>query len=184
MVAMENQISVELKDRTLWFDGEMSLSTEKLSTLLLNGYDIDGLHPTEIDKNVKKFNLYSDKQLTLKETINAFNTDLSIPSQYKNLNIRKKLFELLDNEVLNNNFNAHEIENRISRVKQELRLFKEYGLEDLLLISIYIVDQFNKHNIVWGTGRGSSCACYSLYLIGIHEVDSVKYNLELNEFFR
>jgi DNA polymerase III alpha subunit len=39
-----------------------------------------------------------------------------------------------------------------------------------------------KHNIVWGVGRGSSVASYVLYLIGIHKVDSIKYELNFNEF--
>jgi DNA polymerase III alpha subunit len=39
-------------------------------------------------------------------------------------------------------------------------------------------------NIVWGVGRGSSVASYALYLIGIHKIDPIKYNLSINEFFK
>jgi len=46
------------------------------------------------------------------------------------------------------------------------------------------VNIFEENKVVWGTGRGSSCASYILYLIGIHQVDSVKYDLDLGEFFR
>jgi len=41
-----------------------------------------------------------------------------------------------------------------------------------------------KNNLVWGIGRGSSVASYVLYLIGVHKVDSVKYNLDIKEFLK
>jgi DNA polymerase III alpha subunit len=41
-----------------------------------------------------------------------------------------------------------------------------------------------KENIVWGVGRGSSVASYVLYLIGVHKIDSLYYNLDVEEFLR
>jgi DNA polymerase III alpha subunit len=41
-----------------------------------------------------------------------------------------------------------------------------------------------ERNIVWGVGRGSSVASYVLFLIGTHKVDSVKYELDFNEFLK
>jgi DNA polymerase III alpha subunit len=41
-----------------------------------------------------------------------------------------------------------------------------------------------EHNIVWGVGRGSSVASYCLYLIGVHKIDSIKYNLDIKEFLK
>jgi DNA polymerase III alpha subunit len=48
----------------------------------------------------------------------------------------------------------------------------------------YLVDTMRKHNIVWGVGRGSSVASYCLYLLGIHRVDSIKYDLDIHEFLK
>ena len=48
----------------------------------------------------------------------------------------------------------------------------------------YIIDTLRENNIVWGVGRGSSVSSYMLYLIGVHKVDSIKYNLNINEFIR
>ena len=55
---------------------------------------------------------------------------------------------------------------------------------DLLYYLKYLVDTMRKNNIVWGVGRGSSVASYVLYLIGIHRIDSIKYNLDINEFLK
>ena len=40
------------------------------------------------------------------------------------------------------------------------------------------------NGVIWGVGRGSSVASYVLYLIGIHKVDSMYYDLPINEFLR
>ena len=48
----------------------------------------------------------------------------------------------------------------------------------------YVVDTLRDNNIVWGVGRGSSVSSYVLYLIGIHKIDSVKYALPIDEFFK
>jgi DNA polymerase III alpha subunit len=70
------------------------------------------------------------------------------------------------------------------RVSQELELFIKNGMYDVLHVMKYIVDILRDHNIVWGVGRGSSVASYVLYLIGVHKVDSIKYNLPIEEFFK
>jgi DNA polymerase III alpha subunit len=48
----------------------------------------------------------------------------------------------------------------------------------------YIVDTLRKNNVVWGVGRGSSIASYALFLIGIHKIDSIKYDIPITEFFK
>jgi len=71
-----------------------------------------------------------------------------------------------------------------TRVTEELTAFKERNMLDLLRWLKYFVDTCNKNNVVWGVGRGSSVASYVLYLIGVHHIDSIKYNLEWQEFLR
>ena len=70
------------------------------------------------------------------------------------------------------------------RCGEELLLYQERDLFNLLRYMKYLVDTMRKNNIVWGVGRGSSVASYVLYLIGIHRIDSIKYNLDINEFLK
>ena len=70
------------------------------------------------------------------------------------------------------------------RLLEELQLYKSHNMIPVLLTIKYIVDTLRKNNIVWGVGRGSSVASYVLFLIGVHKVDSVKYKLPINEFFK
>jgi DNA polymerase III alpha subunit len=48
----------------------------------------------------------------------------------------------------------------------------------------YLVDTMRKNNIIWGVGRGSSVASYVLYLIGIHRINSLYYDLSIDEFLK
>jgi DNA polymerase III alpha subunit len=48
----------------------------------------------------------------------------------------------------------------------------------------YLVDTLRKNNVVWGVGRGSSVASYVLFLIGVHRIDSLYYDLNVDEFLK
>jgi DNA polymerase III alpha subunit len=71
-----------------------------------------------------------------------------------------------------------------TRVSEELEAFKARNMLDLLRWLKYFVDTCSKEGIVWGVGRGSSVASYILYLIGVHSIDPIKYNLDWQEFLR
>ena len=77
-----------------------------------------------------------------------------------------------------NIIDAYEMQETVewTRVCEELKAFEERGMEDLLRYMIYLVDFMRENDIVWGVGRGSSVASYVLYLIGVHRIDSIKYN--------
>jgi DNA polymerase III alpha subunit len=70
------------------------------------------------------------------------------------------------------------------RVSQELELYMKHGMYDVLHVMKYIVDTLRENKVLWGVGRGSSVASYVLYLIGVHKVDSIKYKLPIEEFFK
>jgi DNA polymerase III alpha subunit len=71
-----------------------------------------------------------------------------------------------------------------ARVDQELILFINHDMLNLLYYLKYLVDTMKANNIVWGVGRGSSVASYILYLLGVHKIDSIKYELDIHEFLK
>jgi DNA polymerase III alpha subunit len=75
-------------------------------------------------------------------------------------------------------------EEELARVDEELLLFIQHDMFDLLFYLKYLVDTMRANQIVWGVGRGSSVASYVLYLLGIHKVDSIKYKLDIHEFLK
>lgn len=95
-----------------------------------------------------------------------------IPEEYLNLDIDNFLYSKCSTEQ------------QKKRVDEELTLFKQKNLLTLLKFMIYFVDVLRKNNILWGVGRGSSVSSYVLFLIGIHRIDSLKYNLKIGEFLK
>jgi len=68
-----------------------------------------------------------------------------------------------------------------ARLEQELEYFDRTMNYPLLFALIKLVDQFKKDGVVWGVGRGSSCASYVLYLLEVHDVDPLLYNIPFTE---
>ncbi len=101
-------------------------------------------------------------------------TQWFIPYEYQNIDIEDWVWKQVDSDN----------EERVFRVATELELFKIHNMVPVLKAMKYIVDTLRKNNIVWGVGRGSSVASYVLYLIGVHKIDSIKYNLPIEEFFK
>lgn len=95
-----------------------------------------------------------------------------MPDEYKNLDIARW--------VLGQCREEHELQ----RVAQELLLFQDRNLFELLRYLKYMVDTFRQNGIVWGVGRGSSTASYVLFLIGVHKIDSIYYQLDITEFLK
>jgi DNA polymerase III alpha subunit len=70
------------------------------------------------------------------------------------------------------------------RAVEELKEFNSRDMINLLRWLKYFVEHCTEKNVVWGLGRGSSVASYVLYKIGVHDINSLKYNLDWREFLR
>lgn len=113
-----------------------------------------------------------DKGLSIEEFDRKNQSQWYMPQEYLNFDIESWLTEQCNTDT------------KMIRLQNELVLFRQLNMIDLLRYLKYLVDTMRKHNIVWGVGRGSSVASYALYLIGIHKIDSIKFNLDINEFLR
>ena len=70
------------------------------------------------------------------------------------------------------------------RVNTEYVLFEKKNFTKVLQFLIYFVDTLRANNIVWGVGRGSSVSSFCLFLIGVHKINPLLYNLDHREFLR
>lgn len=95
-----------------------------------------------------------------------------MPDEYKQLDIAEYLLGLCASQE------------QLQRVGEELLLYQERNMFDLLRYLKYLVDTMRKNNVIWGVGRGSSTASYVLYLLGVHRIDSMFYELDVKEFLR
>ena len=95
-----------------------------------------------------------------------------MPQKYRELDIAKWLLEQCKHEE------------EFQRVGKELLLYQKRGQFLLLQYMKYLVDLMRENNIVWGVGRGSSVSSFVLFLIGIHRINSIYYDLDVEEFLK
>ena len=146
----------------------------------LSGLNIDDAEVVEQFNTARKQNADPVPDLTLFEqtvdNIKEFDSknqeNWFMGESYKDMDIAKWLVEQCTT--------AEELD----RVGQELMLFVQHDMIEVLKYLKYLVDTMRQNNIVWGVGRGSSVASYCLYLIGVHKVNSIKYELDIHEFLK
>lgn len=132
-----------------------------------------------LPRNVQSFKTFEStcKTYGIK---NPFELDTStdditwnMPEEYRRLDVRNFI---VSNYKLNNT--------QLARMDLELAEFEQRNLTDLLRFLIYFIDTLRTNNIVYGVGRGSSIASYVLYLLKVHRIDSLQYNLDIKEFLK
>lgn len=101
----------------------------------------------------------------------AMQTDWFMPPEYKDMDIEGFLVSVCPKE-------------NYQRLIDELQEFRARNMLDLLRWLKFFIDTMEKDSVVWGVGRGSSVASYVLYLIGVHSIDPIKFNLDWREFLR
>jgi DNA polymerase III alpha subunit len=95
-----------------------------------------------------------------------------MPDEYKKLDIAEHVLKLCVTQE------------ELQRAGEELLLFQDRNLFDLLKFLKYLVDTMKLNGIIWGVGRGSSVSSYVLYLLGVHRINSMYYDLDIQEFLR
>jgi DNA polymerase III alpha subunit len=164
--------------------GEQIYSESDVCDLVMQGFDIQTLSGMIVEKSVN-FSLWPDSLDPVPEflqqrfhacSVPEFHqqqwTNWHMPDQYKQFDIAAHILNLCTSDA------------ELQRCGQELLLFQEKNLFDLLRYLHYLVTTMKENNVIWGVGRGSSVASYVLYKLGVHKIDSLFYNLDPEEFLR
>ena len=122
--------------------------------------------------NFPKLQLYTFGGLDVEKFDQALQTHYFMPESYANLDIAKWVLDQCKTQE------------ELQRVGEELLLFQERELFNLLRWLKYFVDTVRENSVVLGVGRGSSVASYVLYLIGVHRINSMYYDLDIREFLK
>jgi DNA polymerase III alpha subunit len=179
-VASSNRTS--LGRRILYFDGTIEVKAELAEEFSLK-------HPgvrffvDRITSEIDQFNRFVEesKRISKKGEVAEPDLEWKIPERYKTLNVTERVWNALADQV---DLDDDEISARIDRVRFEMSLLKRLELMDFLRTLCFIVDTLSERGIPWGVGRGSSVSSYVLYLIGVHDVDSVMYELDFKDFIK
>lgn len=131
----------------------------------------------EFNENLELTNIpelvpYQNSNLSIEDFDSLCQNNYRMPEEYKNFDIAKFVLEKCNND------------SELQRAGQELLMYQERNMFDLLKYLKYLVDTMKENNIVYGVGRGSSVASFVLYIIGIHRINSLYYDLDIKEFLK
>ena len=181
-VAQAPSPNTKLNDRTLWFDGDSTVSEDKVIQHLSAGLPVDGLFVEALSQEIKRYNalVSPEQQISVKTECAAPVIGWILPEPFTSMDVREYVLDKLATECIQvaDTLNRE----RVNRTLRELKLYEDAGLIDFLRALIYIINTLQARGVVWGVGRGSSVSSYVLYLIGVHDVDSVAYSLDIADF--
>lgn len=169
----------KLTDRTLWFDGDSSYEPIKLLKAIRK-HNVK--YVTGVTPEIKEYNRNVPRGSELKVKTECRELDLTwdIPDEFKHLNVVEYL---CDKHIqMTEGMDPAEADERDIRLLTEIQTYKRMGLFDVLRAIIWLINNLTAHSVVWGVGRGSSVASYVLYVIGVHDVDSHAYQLDIDDF--
>jgi DNA polymerase III alpha subunit len=101
----------------------------------------------------------------------------TIPKKYLDLDVAELCINALEEKKLNSDV-------YIERLSWELLQMETKDMHQFVRCLLYVTHRFKEDGVLWGVGRGSSCASLIMYLLGINKVDPVKYNIPAEEFFK
>lgn len=167
--------------------GQVSFNTSETIEHLYGGNDLSNF--VDNQNEIHKHNLFGkhfeiddiiSPTKPLKNAIDFHNAQADawhMPDSYQTLDVEQFLAQRLQSLGLTS-------EKYIDTLSAELKEYNDRKMTKLIKFLIYLMDTCKQNNIVTGVGRGSSVASLVLYLIGVHYIDPIKYNLNYKEFLR
>lgn len=146
------------------------LSPEEMKTLHSNEEIENTLF---VDSLIENFDILSPPKLPKFECPEGFS-----PDEY----LRELCRKGWKNRIIPNiDKSQHDI--YVDRIKYELDILQGAGLSSYFLIVQDIVNYVRNNNWLPGPGRGSGAGCLVSYLVGITDIDPIKYSLLFERFY-
>ena len=147
---------------------------------ILSQEEIRSLHTPEEIENTN----YVD---SLCEEYNILSTPnlppFSCPKGYDDAEYLRELCRNGWKQKIANNIPKDEHQSYVDRIKYELDVLQGANLSSYFLIVQDIVNYVRSNSWLPGPGRGSAAGCLVSYLIGITNIDPIKYNLMFDRFY-
>ena len=167
--------------------GQLVFNESDVVDLVMQGRDVASLNHMLVDATVDlekasllldcvpaliNYDTLNDSTETLEEFDRGLQQTWHMPQHYKDMDIAQYVLSLCDTDA------------ELQRCGQELLLYQERDLFNLLRFLKYLVDTMSANNVIWGVGRGSNVTSYVMYKLGVHRTDSIFYDLDPHEFLR
>ena len=173
---------IELEDYSITDAGETIVTHDFLVKKALSGEPLTG-YLAEIHDDIKRYNKRNQETPISfweegdPEGPPAQSYQWIIPQEYQDIDVMAYVIEKMEERGL-------DAEEYTDRIAYELAEMERRGYFPFIRCIIYVVDMFRKHGVVWGVGRGSSCASLLFYVIGVNKVDPIQYDIPIEEFLK
>lgn len=166
------------KCKNVYFDNEEGWDlTFKTYDELVSSYKLQNV----LDENIYLKAIENTNRIA--EQIEPFELDMSTkyPKLYENSTevFTKMVYDAIDTHPYALKY--HTREEIINRIEEELPVYEKTGMIDFMLFQKMVRDWEHENGIYAGVARGSVSGSYIAYLLGITEMDSIRFNLN---FFR
>jgi len=175
---------LELEDRIITDRGETVAKFDLLIKKALSDEIFTDM-PALYHEDIKFWNFkLPDRKITIWKDDGEFRGpseetfEWNIPKKYLNLDIE----ELATEKFIEMGLPGDPVYE--DRLVWELAQMRKQEMYPFVRCLVYVIDQFRKHGILWGVGRGSSCSSLVMFILGINRVDPIKYNIDPKEFFK
>lgn len=164
---------VELETRTLIENGMSVISSEEAARRIFHS----GTIPDHFSVDASDQELENYKQ-KYRIDLSIHDDDL-IPPKPRRIPSREEIDELFAD--LSNSSRLSSDSKYQFRLDEELEWFESSKNLHVLVHVNKMLKRFREDGIVWGVGRGSSCASLVFYVLGAHDIDPVKFNIPFYE---
>jgi len=158
------------RDRVLLRDGRSVVSPTTFSRMVLRGEDVSSLRVLEGEESSAYDLIYGTSTSSDIEDITP------IPQSHEHT--KEQLDQVIDVLVDSDRWDA----SMVDRVDKEIDFFDRTDNITFLIHCIDLVKRMKEDGVVWGVGRGSSCGSLVMYLIGVNDINPLKYNIPFEEF--
>lgn len=153
--------------------------------------DVHVAHHDWMESNAKKQNITYDAISNTKHIADSIDSESYFKEIYnryptfKNLPANTKSHEALANlskNLLIKKMNGNVPHVYRERINHELKIIKQMGFSDYMLIDWQLVEGARSVDVMVGPGRGSAAGSLVAYALGITQVDPIKYDLIFERF--
>jgi len=170
---------IELKDRILLENGDSIVDDIYASDILLSKGEI----PNHIKVIPSDESNYFGRVYSTSITADIdFDNELLI--QPDNSFDKIEFDDYISNEIIPNIRGGDEYDIHIQRLQQEIDYVVKHNHQSFIMKMKKLLNKFKEDDIVYGVGRGSACSSYLLYVMGVHDINPIKYEINPKEFFK
>lgn len=192
--------SEDSADQKILLCSSLKTTLPEISKKIVDGVDVgvnrffnsDQYH---ILSNETIFGLYDETEISNTHKINELCENFSplnkpvlpkfdFPSEYKSESeYLRQLCREGWKKKIGNKLSKDQEAIYVNRIKYELEILEGAGLSSYFLIVRDIIEYVSSKNWLPGPGRGSAAGCLVSYLIGITNIDPIKYDLLFERFY-